>query len=428
MRMLFRAERLLLIACPIVFFEVMFAHLTAIENIVIGMFVIGTFAAACSPARASLTRWPLMLPATLWAAWTLASLFWSPFPRWSARGWLDEVFYPLSAFFGCWLVASNTDKPVRAAQINWVACLLLATLSAVMWGRLQPSAESSVGLLHFYNRVGHTSTLAVFAMSLFTGLSMQGRDRWLGCTGLVLCLFIGLASLNRFFWLAASIVLLIALFPFYRRHLVLSAITVVILGTGALATLEMSARMRLGPEIPATTGKAMTIFGDRLHVPSWLTGVGDTVSGDTRPALWAFYREVGKQHKWIGVGFGKHLPGRVYGPQMPQRLLEQEPQAQSHAHNIFLNTWLEVGWVGVVLQAALLISLAVRFARVWRASPWIGAAGVALVVGMVAKNMADDFMWQTTMLAFWTFAGWLLGAGERAAGRVPAPQRPSTLE
>jgi hypothetical protein len=41
---------------------------------------------------------------------------------------------------------------------------------------------------------------------------------------------------------------------------------------------------------------------------------------------------------------------------------------------------------------------------------------------MITKNMTDDLMWQTTMLAFWAFAGWLLGAGERAAGRVPERQ------
>jgi hypothetical protein len=38
---------------------------------------------------------------------------------------------------------------------------------------------------------------------------------------------------------------------------------------------------------------------------------------------------------------------------------------------------------------------------------------VALVVGMLAKNSTDDFMWRTTALAFGSFAGLLLGRGER---------------
>jgi len=28
---------------------------------------------------------------------------------------------------------------------------------------------------------------------------------------------------------------------------------------------------------------------------------------------------------------------------------------------------------------------------------------------MLAKNLTDDFMWQSTMLMFWSYCGWLLG-------------------
>jgi hypothetical protein len=55
--------------------------------------------------------------------------------------------------------------------------------------------------------------------------------------------------------------------------------------------------------------------------------------------------------------------------------------------------------------------------------PWLSAAGMALVGGMIAKNFTDDFMWQTTALAFWCFSGFLLGRGERLAGRVPPVRR-----
>jgi O-antigen ligase len=87
-----------------------------------------------------------------------------------------------------------------------------------------------------------------------------------------------------------------------------------------------------------------------------------------------------------------------------------------------MNTWLETGIIGVVLELALLGALVVRFWRVRHAVPWVSAAGIALVGGMVAKNFTDDFMWQTTALAFWCFAGLLLGRGERLAGRVPPPR------
>jgi hypothetical protein len=39
---------------------------------------------------------------------------------------------------------------------------------------------------------------------------------------------------------------------------------------------------------------------------------------------------------------------------------------------------------------------------------------------MIVKNITDDFMWQTTMLAFWSFAGLMLGCGERRRGQQAA--------
>jgi O-antigen ligase len=106
----------------------------------------------------------------------------------------------------------------------------------------------------------------------------------------------------------------------------------------------------------------------------------------------------------------------AYRSEMPPELLALEPQALTHAHNLFLNTWLQTGRIGLVLQIVLLLSLAIAFWRLRRAEPWVAAGGIALVVGMVAKNAVDDFMWQTTILAFWIFAGLMLGYGERRAG------------
>jgi O-antigen ligase len=174
--------------------------------------------------------------------------------------------------------------------------------------------------------------------------------------------------------------------------------------------------------MPKAAARELTVGGDQVVVPEALAGIGDVMSSDTRPKLWAFYGREGEAHTWTGIGFGKPLPGRVFQNEIPPALLETEPQALTHAHNLFLNTWLETGIVGVALEAALLIALIWRFWRLRHVVPWLSSAGMALVIGMIAKNFTDDFMWQTTALAFWCFSGFLLGRGERLAGRV-APAR-----
>jgi O-antigen ligase len=416
-----QVERVLWVACPAIMFISMFAHMTAIENMALGLIGIGTIAAACNSERPSPLSWPLLWPILAWGAWGLLSVAWSPYPRESVHSWLDEVLYPLVSFLGFWLVGTRTERPERIVMFNWIACLLLAGGSLLYWGQLQPPTPP-VFLLHYYNRVGHTSTLAVFSITLFTGFMLTRRWRLFGWSGVALAMLIGFASLNRFFGPAACVTLVVALYPLYRRHLLLAAVTLAVIAAAALGTLEFSARMRLGHAMPAPVAREVNVGGDHVYMPEFLAGLGDTMSSDSRPRLWAFYGRAGEPHTWTGVGFGKPLPGRVFEKEIPPSLLEKEPQALTHAHNLFLNTWLETGIVGLVLEVALLLALAARFWRLRRGLPWLSAAGVALVVGMVAKNSTDDFMWQTTALAFWCFAGLLLGRGERLAGRV-APAR-----
>ncbi|EIF32457.1 lipid A core-O-antigen ligase-like enyme [Burkholderia sp. Ch1-1] len=409
-----RVERVLWVACPVILFVVMFGHMTALVFNALALMALGVAAAACSASRPSLWHWPLMLPIAGWAGWSLASVAWSMYPMVSLHAWCDEVLYPLVAFWGFWLFGTQLRRPAPVVLINWFACLALAAISALYWGHLQPPTANTFPL-HFYNRVGHTSTLAVFAMPLFAGFMLRPRWRMIGASGIALCLFIGLATLNRFFWPAAAVTLLIALFPLYRRRLLLAVLVVAVVGAAGVGTLEFSSRLRTAGTVPAATQpRDVAIDGHQVYVPGSLSAIGDTVSADTRPKLWAFYVGEAERHAWVGVGFGKPLPGIVYRSEMPASLLAVEPQALTHAHNLFINTWLQTGFIGVVLQTALLLCLVGRFWRLRRVDPWLCAAGVALVAGMIAKNTTDDFMWQTTMLAFWAFAGLLLGCAEHA--------------
>jgi O-antigen ligase len=407
-----RVERVLWIACPVLLFMVMFGHTTAIVFIALGLLALGTLAAAFSPQRPPVWRWPLALPIVCWAVWALAAVGWSAYPAVSMHAWCDEVLYPLVSFWGFWLLGMRTQRLGALALVTWIACVLLALISALNWGHLQPPTANTFEL-HYYNRVGHTSTLAGFAMALFCGALLRPRWRAVGVSGLILCLFIGLATLNRFFWPAAAATLLVALFPLYRRHILLALLAFAVVGAAAVGTLEYSARLRLGGTPLVTASRDVAIEGHEVLVPRAFSSIGDTVSSDTRPKLWAFYAEQAKQHVWLGVGFGKPLPGMAYKSAIPQSLLQIEPQALTHAHNLFLNTWLQTGIIGVVLQTVLLLALVLSFWRARHADPWLCAAGIALVAGMIVKNTTDDFMWQTTMLAFWSFAGLLLGNAQQ---------------
>ncbi len=397
--------RSLWVACPLIAFAVMFGHMTGVINSGLALTGLGVLGAAGTGDR-SVGRWPLAVPIALWAAWSLAAVAWSAYPALSGHAWFDEVVYPLVTFWGFWLYSRRVGEPVRVAWACWAACVLLAVMSAIYLGHLQPPTPETFPL-HFYARVGHTSTLAIFAIPLFTGLMASGRMRPFAAAGVALCVFIGFATLNRFFWPAVAATLFIAAFPLYRGRLKYALAVLLALCAIGGALVIYGGALRFGEAAPA-------VAASQPHdVPPSFVAFDDAVRADTRPKLWAFYGHEALRHAWRGVGFGKPLPGLALRSDMPAELLALEPQAPTHAHNLFLNTWLQTGVIGVVLQSALLVALMLRYWRLRRADPYIAAAGVALVVGMVTKNFTDDFMWKTTMLAFWAFAGLLLGAGER---------------
>jgi glycosyltransferase involved in cell wall biosynthesis/O-antigen ligase len=417
----------LAIACPSLAFAVMFGHLTAIVNVSLALTGIGLVCFALTPVdsgrrAARFVDWPLWVPIVLWAGWSLAAVAWSPLHKVSFAAWLDEVVYPLLTFWAFWVYGSRTGRPAGAALAAWVGCFLLAVLTIACWGKLQPPTPETFPL-KFYARVGHTSTLALFAAPLFIGLFMRRGSRWLAVSGLLLCTIVGIGTLNRFFWPAFVVTLSVALFPWYRNYPRRSLLVFVLAVSAGFLIMRYAEVLRFGaPPVAASA---------QHSAPSAaVSTIDDVVSNDTRPLLWAFYTRVGMAHPWRGVGFGKPVPGIVYRGQMPANLVAREPNAPTHAHNLIIDTWLQTGAVGVALELLLFAALA---RRLWQVPDrFVAFAGVALVLGMIAKNVTDDFMWKTTMLAFWAFAGLLLGFGERAvrtlhdaggktdAGTVPA--------
>ncbi|GLU35239.1 O-antigen ligase family protein [Trinickia caryophylli] len=415
--------RLLWLSCPLIAFAAMLAHMAAPNNMGIALTFVAVFWSGLSQPRAA-GRWPLVVPIALWAAWSLAAVAWSAYPAVSFHAWLDEVLYPLLVFWGFWLFASQVGRADCPAYACLAACVALALISLFCWGRLQPPTPETFPL-HFYPRVGHSSTLALFAIPVFTGLLMRGRKRWLGVVGVLLGVFIGFASLNRFFWPAVAVTLFVALFPLYRRNRKLAVVILAVVSAAGAAAVIYGAMQRFGGL--GTAPAAGPQIEHRVQTQPPMAAFDDALAADTRPMLWAFYAREAVRHAWLGVGFGKPLPGMALRPEMPSSLLAHEPLAPTHAHNLLLNTWLQTGLPGLLLQVLLFASLAARFWALRRVDEWVAAAGIALVLGMMAKNFTDDFMWKTTMLAFWAFAGLLLGAGTRSARQAALRSAPAGM-
>jgi hypothetical protein len=433
--------------CAVLLFVVMFDHMTAIKYISMGVLIaIVIFLAKSLLGRTrerSFPSLPLLIVLGAWALWTLTSAVWSFDPAATLHAWLDEVAYPLASFYAFWLVGKESLNQRRLQTVAWAACLILAIASVVWFNSLDP-ATPKPGLLHYYARVGHTSTLALMAIPLFASMAADARTRIRGLTGILFCVVIGGATLNRFFWIALAVVAVVLLWPRSSRDRMRAWTALGALLLATLVAVGFSNKLRLisaasnaekasatrplpmsainvvrviarAPDMQARTADLVPApraggIIDRLRVAS---GMNRAMASDARPRIWEFYGSQVSSHPWFGIGFGKPLPSLAYGSLIPDDLVKLDGNVRTHAHNIFLNTLLQVGVVGLIIQIAIFACLAYQFFAARQAYPQLFRAGIALILGMLAKNLTDDFMWQSTMLMFWSYCGWLLGQSAR---------------
>jgi O-antigen ligase len=211
---------------------------------------------------------------------------------------------------------------------------------------------------------------------------------------------------QRAFWLVFALQALFALYLLRARGFIaISPFRVRAIGVAAVA---LSALVVVG----ATAKRDAVPWTQDPRVTNW-------------PAVAARIME----HPLVGKGFGREVMKKAYPD-----LRSQKYPAFWHAHNMFLNYGLAMGIPGMLALLLLFLALLRKFWELSRAgdraTAMAGICGVLLVVGVVARNLTNDFFQRDLALLFWSTAGMLLGYATHAASRSrrqqPVPERTCT--
>lgn len=208
----------------------------------------------------------------------------------------------------------------------------------------------------------------------------------------------GYLSYNRAFWIALAVsgIAFTGLRLFRRtsrgKALKLTAIF-------SVATLSMSAAL------------LFTVIRSRFLAETSSGGLLEFLSRDPRIGLWKFSLQQIWAHPLSGTGFGLGSAKSVLDAQH-----FEDPQLW-HAHNIFLNYGLQMGIPGMIALLVIFIAIAREFTSLYRSRDDIcsklGAAGLAIVAGIVVKSMTDVHLGRNNSLLFWALIGMILGYGRR---------------
>ena len=137
----------------------------------------------------------------------------------------------------------------------------------------------------------------------------------------------------------------------------------------------------------------------------------EDVLGAVVGKLWPEVLELIGERPWTGYGFGRGVLREPLQAELKDPLLW-------HAHNVFLDTAMQVGLPGLLL---LLVLIGATLREGWRLvqaenilANACGIAALAVVAGMLIRNMTDMLWVRHNALVYWAVLGVLFAWGHRA--------------
>lgn len=281
-----------------------------------------------------------LLPALLFVGLALASTSWSEAPESTFRRAIALLGTMVFGLF----VASRAGA-VKAIKVVAVALGVVAVLSAVValaipsWGRELSGQHEGLwfGIFHHKNSLG-----CMMAIGVLTAIAVYQRyphRRGLGAAMGVLCALLVLASGS-----STALVLLISV----------PALTVAI-RIFRLSTATRWALLILTLSL-ATVGIGVVVTNPQMVVQA--LGKDLTLTG--RTAIWVLAFSEGLSTPWFGKGFDIFWrdgsgPGDTISQVLGFRI--------RHAHNSFIDLWLDLGLVGLTVA---LVAIGVLLRDAWR--------------------------------------------------------------
>jgi O-antigen ligase len=339
------------------------------------------------------------LPMAAWIAFGAASALWSGDPAATMHGVLYDMLLPTGVFLAAWRVTADAGAFDRArwAACGGVLCLAAIVVQVLVTGRpaatFMPDA-TGLSRVYYWPGVGVASTFAalIVPFALFALVSARRAERYAGAVVLAAVIAVALVSQNRIVW----------------PTLLLSGAAFIVWLWPALAV----APRRIAAGVLCVA--AVAAWGAFDYASRERQLAVQELGGDLRLAAWREWTAIAAEKPLLGHGFDRSLLRREGQRGVSQDLRQREPHYLSHGHNLLLDVAVQLGVLGLAIYLTLLAALLREYWRLGGAAAprplrALGAAGLSLLIAMLAKNSTDDFMDQAVAIAFWGYAGVLLG-------------------
>ena len=366
--------------------------------------------------------------ATLYISWAIMSGVWSDGPD-GTRFLLQSLAIALIYMFA-FAILLNTERDLKVFLYPLISvAALIAGLSVIAFGSptmeipyldlLQAGrAQGAVGDPDFFAGM----CLVFVPLGIVLASEAQRRwVRWLMVAATVTLLGGTFLSLSRGAFLATIVlgVMFLASRPerlFRARREKAAALFVV-----ALGMIGFFSRPFLREQV---VSRAESIYAPKTQ---------EEASGAGRTELWKGAIRTARENPILGVGYGSfpiisqelilHTPG------VNPLVFQKRKQGDNFvAHNTYLGTAAELGFTGLFLYLAVLISTGLSLRSTSKraleaGAPFVGRVAHALVLGLTAWALCTFFLNGETARTFWIIVGISLALPKLIPDAAPKPRR-----
>ena len=265
----------------------------------------------------------------------VASTAWSADPALTLR---QASALVLTTLFGAYLATAYSQVELLSL-VSWLLAGIVC--ASVLFALLEPSygldperGNAWRGVFTTKNELGR---MAAFAIAVWLLRAFIDRRDSLLSLGVVAVSTLTLLESSSSTGLLAVIAVIVvyALLPALRTHASVAVPTAALFISGSFLAMVWLA----------------------AHPNAILSGVGADTTLTGRTALWGVVWQMISIHPWLGWGYGAFWQGAA-GPSA--FVWSAAPWHPAHAHNGFLDVWLGIGLVGLVLFVGMLASAFVR--------------------------------------------------------------------
>lgn len=356
--------------------------------------------------RLAVPPFPFKAVLAVWALFILASLFYAVDPAYTLGEIKNELGYTMMAFVAFFAISSDETR-IKWMLLAFGAGALLLSFAALLAAGLSGGWESAGwhgGVAAYATYIAAVVPTMVLLIFFFKDVKIRG----LAIFVLALLFAAGFYSAQRIIWPVLFSQACVVLF-FYRKNLGWDAGRMMaVLGILALVLV-------LG---------ILSVQKTRFDRGYWAATASIQMTSDDRMAFWPKVMARIMERPLTGAGFGRGVMNKAYRDIVPD-----SNKDLWHAHNLVLNYGVSMGIPGMFVIILLFGALGWQYLQFCRASnprlKLIGVCGIALVLGIFARNMVNDLFLRDGALLFWALNGSFLGLGLRfvaaeAAGKADA--------